>query len=177
MINRRSFICGIKGSKLTNRELIFINTYRPWGIILFSINFKNFKQSINLIIKIKTTFKDRKYPILIDQEGGRVNRLDKFLSLNELTAEYFGKLYIKDKRQFDLLYKLFIDKTCHLLLSLGININIVPVLDIKYKGSSNIIGDRLLKQPTIVSKIEIFVLIILEIIQLKLLLNIFQATV
>ena len=41
MINkRRAFIVGIKGTKLSNREILFLKTYKPWGIILFSRNIK-----------------------------------------------------------------------------------------------------------------------------------------
>tara|TARA_Y100000389_G_scaffold157381_1_gene158491 strand:- start:1605 stop:2552 length:948 start_codon:yes stop_codon:yes gene_type:complete len=154
MINRRSFITGIKGIKLTNHEIKFLNKYKPWGIILFSRNLNNTKQIKNLTSHIKKIFKDKNYPIMIDQEGGRVNRLNKMISFNTLTSDYFGKLFINDKKQFDLIYKLFIDKTCYLLSSLGININTVPVLDLHRKGSSNIIGDRSFSNNSkIVSKI------------------------
>jgi beta-N-acetylhexosaminidase len=154
MINRRSFITGIKGMKLTNQEIKFLNKYKPWGIILFSRNLNNTKQIKNLTSHIKKIFKDKNYPIMIDQEGGRVNRLNKIISFNTLTSDYFGKLFINDKKQFDLIYKLFIDKTCYLLSSLGININTVPVLDLHRKGSSNIIGDRSFSNNSkIVSKI------------------------
>ena len=91
---------------------------------------------------------------MIDQEGGRVNRLEKFISLDSLTSEYFGQLFIKNKQQFNLIYKLYIDQTSNLLIRMGININTVPVLDLRYKGSSNIIGDRSYsKNPKIVSQI------------------------
>ena len=98
MINRRSFIVGIKGTKLDNQEIKFLNQYKPWGIILFSRNLKDIKQIKSLTKKIRKIFRDKYYPIIIDQEGGRVNRLDKFISLDYLTSEYFGKLYIKDKK-------------------------------------------------------------------------------
>ena len=142
MINRRSFITGIKGTHLSNKEVEFLIKYKPWGIILFSRNLINFNQIKNLTRKIRKIFKDDKYPILIDQEGGKVNRLEKFISLKDLTSEYFGNIYNEDKKKFNVLYALFIDKTCFLLSSLGININTVPVLDLRYKGSSNIIGNR-----------------------------------
>tara|TARA_B110001452_G_scaffold80750_1_gene66047 strand:+ start:520 stop:1467 length:948 start_codon:yes stop_codon:yes gene_type:complete len=142
MINRKSFIIGIKGLKLSKQEIKFLNQYKPWGIILFSRNLKNIKQIKSLTKNIRKIFRDKRYPIMIDQEGGRVNRLDNFILLDHLTSEYFGKLYIKNKRQFNIMYKLFIDKTSNLLSYLGININTVPVLDLKYKGSSNVIGDR-----------------------------------
>ena len=51
-------------------------------------------------------------------------------------------------------YKLFIDKTSNLLKLLGVNINTVPVLDLRIKGKSNVIGDRSFSHnPKIVSKI------------------------
>jgi len=59
-----------------------------------------------------------------------------------LTSEYFGNLFTKDKKKFNIIYKLFIDKTSYLLKSIGVNINTVPVLDLRVKGASNIIGDR-----------------------------------
>ena len=154
MINRKSFIIGIKGAILSKQEINFLDQYKPWGIILFSRNLINIKQIKSLTKNIRKIFKDKNYPILIDQEGGRVNRLNKFILLDYLTSEYFGKLYTKDKRQFNLIYKLFVDKTSHLLSNLGININTVPVLDLRYKGSSNIVGDRSYsKDPKVVSKI------------------------
>jgi len=154
MIKRRSFIVGLKGITLSKQEIKFLIKYKPWGIILFSRNLKNFKQIVKLTKKIKDIFHDRKYPILIDQEGGRVNRLNRLISLDNYTSEYFGNLFVKNKREFRIFFELFINKTSFLLSSLGININTVPVLDLRYKGSSNIIGDRAYSSdPKIVSEI------------------------
>ena len=154
MINRRSFITGIKSTTLSKREKIFIRKYKPWGIILFSRNLKTIKQIQKLTNEIKKIFKDKNYPILLDQEGGRVNRLYKFLNTDPLTSMYFGNLFKKDKKKFDIYYKIFIDKTSYLLKQIGININTVPVLDIRTKGSSNIIGDRSFStNPKIIDKI------------------------
>jgi beta-N-acetylhexosaminidase len=140
--NRKAFIVGIKSTKLTSYEISFLRKYKPWGVILFSRNIKSIEQTKKLTDKIKLLFNDKKYPILIDQEGGRVNRLNKIISFDNLTSEYFGNLYKNDKKKFEILYKLFVDKTSYLLKSIGVNINTVPVLDLKIKGSSNVIGDR-----------------------------------
>ena len=154
MNKRRSFITGIKGTKLTKDEIKFLKKYKPWGVILFSRNLNNIDQIKNLTKKIKKIFNDRNYPIMIDQEGGRINRLDKFISLENLTSEYFGEIYKKNKKEFNIIYKLFIDRISNLLNDLGININTVPVLDLRYKGSSNIIGNRAFSSdPKVVSKI------------------------
>ncbi len=154
MNNRRSFITGISGTKLSNHEIKFLNHYKPWGVILFSRNLKNLKQVVKLTKSIKQIFKDKNFPILIDQEGGRVNRLKGFIELDNLSSEFFGNLYRNDRKKFNLMFNLFIDKTSFLLSNLGININTVPVLDLNHKGSSNIIGNRSYsRNPNVVSNI------------------------
>ena len=154
MNNRRSFIVGIKSTKLLLKEREFIKKYKPWGIILFSRNIINIKQAKRLTLSIRKIFKDSKYPILIDQEGGRVNRLKNIISFSNFTSEFFGKKFISKPNEFIFFYNLFIDKTSYLLKLIGVNINTSPVLDLRIKGSSNVIGDRSFsKNPRIVSKI------------------------
>ena len=154
MINRKRFITGIKSTKLNRREITFLKKYKPWGVILFTRNIKTIKQTIKLTTSIKKIFNDKKYPILIDQEGGRVNRLKNIALFQNFTSEFFGKKYVRNIKEFLILYKLYIDKTSYLLNMIGVNINTVPVLDLRVKGSSNIIGDRSFsKDPKIVSKI------------------------
>ena len=154
MNNRRSFIIGLKSLKLSAKERIFLKEFKPWGVILFARNIKNIKQASNLTSSIRKIFNDRKYPILIDQEGGRVNRLKNLISFDNLTSEFFGNKYINNLKEFKIYYKLFIDKTSYLLRSIGANINTVPVLDLRIKGASNVIGDRSFSaDPKIVSRI------------------------
>ena len=154
MINRRSFISGLNGTKLSTNEIKFLRKFKPWGIILFSRNIKSYYQTRKLTNDIRKIFKDKKYPIMIDQEGGRINRLKNIITFDSLNSNYFGNLFFKNRKEFNILYKLFIDKTSYLLNHLGININSVPVLDLQYKWSSNVIGDRSFsKNPKIVSNI------------------------
>jgi len=154
MNNRRSFIVGLKSTEISSKEQLFLKKYKPWGVILFTRNIKNLNQTKKLTSKIRNIFNDKKYPIMIDQEGGRVSRLENIISFKNLTSDFFGKKYVKDKKDFDIYFKIFIDKTSYLLKELGININSVPVLDLKISGSSKIIGDRSFsRDPNIVSKI------------------------
>ena len=81
MNNRRSFITGIKSTKLSIKEKKFLKKYKPWGVILFDRNIINIEQAFKLTSSIKKIFNDKKYPILIDQEGGRVNRLKNTINL------------------------------------------------------------------------------------------------
>ena len=157
MKNRRAFITGIKSYKLNSSEKKFLKKFKPWGVILFSRNIKSIDQTKKLTESIKKIFNDNNYPILIDQEGGRVNRLNKIISFDTLTSEYFGNLFKKDKFKFNIIYKMFIDQTSHLLKLIGANINTVPVLDTRVKGSSNIIGDRAYSNnPKLISKLGDF---------------------
>mgnify|MGYP001347657739 CR=1 FL=1 len=104
MNNRRSFITGIKGTKLNIQEINFIKKYKPWGIILFSRNINSINQTKELTNSIKKIFKNKNYPIMIDEEGGRVSRLRKFIDNSIFTAEYFGNLFNRDKKKFNIYY-------------------------------------------------------------------------
>ena len=151
---RRAFIVGLKSSTLSNKEITFLKKYKPWGVILFSRNIKSIKQAQNLTQHIKKIFNDKNYPILIDQEGGRVSRLNKFIDTSIFTAEYFGKLYSKNNKKFNIYLEIYIKQISYLLKLIGVNINTVPVLDVRRNFTNNIIYDRSYsKNPKIVSRI------------------------
>ena len=138
----KSIIFGITGCKLTREEQMFFKKTKPWGIILFSRNIHNLEQLTKLIYQIKICVKDKFFPILIDQEGGRISRLNNIVNFNLFSQQYFGDLYLKDKNFFLENYKVYINKTCEILKSAGININTVPVLDVLRKKTNTVIGDR-----------------------------------
>ena len=141
-MNRKAIICGIKGSKLTTEVKNFLKSEKPWGVILFSRNIKNINQLKLLVNKIKFLMNDKKYPILIDQEGGQVSRLNNILDFSTFSQRYFGDLYQKKKNKFFQVYALYVSKVCEILNEVGININTVPVLDVVRKNTNKIIGSR-----------------------------------
>ena len=145
-MNRKAVIFGIKGYGLTNKEKKFLKNVKPWGIILFSRNIKNITQLKILIDEIKKMLHDKKYPILIDQEGGSVSRLNKIINLSFFSQDFFARLYNKDKKLFYKVYKIYIDKVCEIFKKVGININTVPVLDVIRKNTHNVIGNRSFSQ-------------------------------
>ena len=154
MKNRKAIIFGIKGTKLTFREKRLLKNGKPWGIILFSRNIKNIKQTKDLLDQIKKIFKDKKYPILIDEEGGKVNRLKNIINLDNFNQKYFGDFFVKDDKKFKIKYKAYIDMISYILNYMGININTVPVLDIIKKNSHKIISNRSFsKNKKVVSKL------------------------
>ena len=153
-MKRKAIILGIKGTKLTSDEKRLLKNACPWGIILFSRNIDNLFQLKTLITSIKKIVNDKYYPILIDQEGGLVSRLNKIINLDLFSQRYFAKIYKNDKVFFLKLYKSYIDKICHILRNAGININTVPVLDVISKRTNKMIGSRCFSSdPQIVSKL------------------------
>jgi beta-N-acetylhexosaminidase len=153
-MKRKAVIFGLKGFKLSNQESKLISKQKPWGIILFSRNVKDLNQLKILIKKIKKAANDKNYPIIIDQEGGRVSRLNKIIDLSLFTQEYFGRLFKLDKKNFYKKYEVYINAVCAILNEVGININTTPVLDVRREKSHNIVGDRSFSSdPNVVSKL------------------------
>ncbi len=139
---RKAFIVGLKGYKITTKEINFLKKYRPWGIILFSRNIKSIEQTQLLTKKIRSIFKDKNYPIIIDEEGGKVSRLGAVIDNSLFSAKFFGKLFLKNRKKFNIYYKIYVNQISHLLNLLGININAYPVLDLYRVNSHNVIGNR-----------------------------------
>ena len=141
-MNRKALITSIKGTSLTNDEKKMIYNHKPWGIILFSRNVKDIEQLKKLIGQIKKIFNDKKYPILMDVEGGKVSRIGKIIDLKLFSQNFFEKLYVKNKKIFLTYYKIYVDSISSIFKHVGVNINTVPVLDVIRKKSHNVIGTR-----------------------------------
>ena len=141
-MNRKAVIFGVKSLKLSSKEKTFFKEVQPWGVILFSRNIKSISQLKELTTSIKNIFKSEKYPILIDQEGGKVSRLNKIIDLSYFSQQHFGKLYKLNKKKFFIHYLIYINAVSNLLNEVGININTAPVLDVERINAHNIIGSR-----------------------------------
>ena len=137
----KPLIISIKGIKLSPRERFLLTKEKPWGIILFKRNLESLNQIIRLTSLIKKITKNNHFPILIDEEGETVSRLQSLINHN-LNASFFGSLYKKDKTFCSNIYKHYIESLCKVLKMLGININTIPVLDILRLNTSKIIGKR-----------------------------------
>tara|TARA_B110000438_G_C15799006_1_gene644219 strand:+ start:45 stop:992 length:948 start_codon:yes stop_codon:yes gene_type:complete len=141
-MNRKAIIISISSDVLSNKEAALIKKEKPWGIILFKRNITTPLKTINLIRHIRKIIKDKKYPILIDEEGGTVSRLTNFLDNKLYSQKYFGELYLDNPKTAIYLYKNYLFSMMSVLKSLGVNINTTPVLDIKKKNTHKIIGSR-----------------------------------
>jgi beta-N-acetylhexosaminidase len=140
-MKKKAIIVSIKSSKLTSKEKLLLAREKPWGLILFKRNIKSSIQAKKLIKSIRYCVKDKKFPIIIDEEGSRVSRLRDLINHN-VDANYFGKLYKTDKKIAINLYKSYLRTLSNELKKLGININTIPVLDILRKNTNSVIGNR-----------------------------------
>ena len=139
---RKAAIISIKGTKLSNLEKSLLIKEKPWGVILFKRNIVSFKQTSFLTKTIRKCMNDPFYPILIDEEGGKVSRLSELFSTREFSQSFFGKLFKKNKKKGKLIYKYYLETICNILIELGININTIPVMDLLQKSTHEIIKDR-----------------------------------
>ena len=140
-MKKKAIILSLKGYKLSKKERLLISKEKPWGLILFKRNIKSLSQIKKLITEIKKLSKDKKFPILIDEEGSAVSRLSAIFNHN-FNANYFGKLYESDKKIAVNLYRHYIKTLCISLADIGININTIPVLDVLRRNTNKIIGKR-----------------------------------
>ena len=152
-MKKKAIIISIKGTKLTNKEKILLSREKPWGLILFKRNIESFNQIKELINNIKKLTKDKKFPILIDEEGVMVSRLRNIYNHN-VNAYDFGSFYKLDRKFAENIYKHYIKSLCQNLRKIGININTIPVLDVLRENTNKIIGKRSFSaNPQIVKKL------------------------
>ncbi len=135
-------IFGIASTKLSDAEKSLFTATNPLGFILFKRNCQNKQQLRQLIAELKDVTNRNKLLILIDQEGGRVSRLQPPTWRNHPAAGKCAALAQHNLQNAK--------RACYLqsriiaaeLAELGITVNCTPVLDIPTANSHNIIGDR-----------------------------------
>ena len=141
-MNRKSIILSIQSTNLSNEEKDLISKEKPWGIILFKRNIKSLNQLKKLTSQIRNTMKDSLYPILVDEEGGRVSRFSNLFDSKIFSQNFFGNLFEQNKILGKSAYESYLNTICSILKKTGININTIPVLDILKNKTHKIIGDR-----------------------------------
>ena len=123
---------------MTQRESVILKKEKPWGIILFKRNILSENQLTKLTKEIRKIMKDKKFPILVDEEGGRVSRLSNFIDNAVYNQKYFGDMYKSNKSIATDLYQTYIRSLSKILLKTGININTCPVLDLVIEATQTI---------------------------------------
>src|ERR1700686_1255538 len=93
----RAFITGVSGPELNAAEREFIRAERPWGFILFKRNIDTPAQVTQLVGELRRELGEPDAPVLIDQEGGRVQRLGPPHWPAYPAGAVFGRLYDIDR--------------------------------------------------------------------------------
>jgi beta-N-acetylhexosaminidase len=135
-------ILGCAGPVLTDDEVAFFREVQPWGFILFRRNIETPDQVRALTDALRHTVGRADAPILIDQEGGRVQRLGPPHWRRYPPGRAYGTLATNDPLVRREVARLGARLMAHDLTSLGINVDCLPVLDLPQKGAHDIIGDR-----------------------------------
>lgn len=142
MSENKAMIMGLKGPELSREERDFFRAERPWGFILFARNLVEAAQVKDLVAALRDSVGRPQAPVLIDQEGGRVQRLRPPLAPRYPAGAVIGELYRRDPGLG--CRAAWLQGRLHAfdLAGYGINVDCIPVLDVPIEGSSNVIGDR-----------------------------------
>jgi beta-N-acetylhexosaminidase len=136
-----AFISGLAGVKLEPQEAAVLRAARPCGIILFARNVAD-PERVRRLSDAAREAVGHDILVLIDQEGGRVQRLKPPHWRQLPCAAAYGRLYADDPAAACRAARLAAQLTAVDLRTVGINTNCVPVLDVPSPGSHDIIGDR-----------------------------------
>jgi beta-N-acetylhexosaminidase len=138
----RAFIAGCSGPNLTPEEAAFFRDAAPWGFILFKRNIETPEQVRALCDSLRETVGRADAPVLIDQEGGRVQRMGPPHWPKYPAGSAYGRVHANDPLVRREIARLGGRLIAHDLREVGINVDCVPVLDVPVEGSHAIIGDR-----------------------------------
>jgi beta-N-acetylhexosaminidase len=137
----RAFISGLAGLTLTANERPFLRETQPWGMILFKRNISDPRQVTELI----DSFRDivgRRAPVLVDQEGGRVQRLGPPHWPVYPPGARYSELYDRDPASGLAAARLAGHLIAADLAALGIDVDCLPIADVPVPGADAVIGNR-----------------------------------
>ena len=139
---QKAFITGLSGPLITAEERAFLARERPAGLILFTRNCIEAGQIRRLVAEFRAAAGGADVLVLIDQEGGRVQRLRPPLARILPPAAAFADLFESDPSGAVEAARLVARLTAEDLTGFGIDTSCAPVLDVPAPGAHDIIGDR-----------------------------------
>ncbi len=137
----RAFITGIAGPALTGEERQFLKETQPWGAIVFKRNVGDPEALRRLIEEVRAAL-EWNAPVLVDQEGGRVQRLGPPHWPSYPPGAAYGALYDRDRDKGLAAARLGARLIAADLTALGIDVNCAPIADVPVRGADPVVGDR-----------------------------------
>src|SRR6195256_1300523 len=141
-MSTRAFITGVSGPELTAAEREFIGSEWPWGFILFKRNIETPTQVILLVRELRESIDEPDAPVLIDQEGGRVQRFGPPHWPVYPPGAVFGTLYDIDPTLGLTAARLSAWLMAADLIDLGVTVDCLPLADVPVAGADAVIGNR-----------------------------------
>jgi beta-N-acetylhexosaminidase len=138
----RAVIFGCDGHELTAEEQAFFREAQPWGFILFKRNCESPDQVRKLTASMRALVGRPDAPVLIDQEGGRVQRLRGDQWRSRPAPASFGALNRQDPSMAREMAYTNARLMAKDLLDIGVNVDCTPCVDVPIEGAHDIIGDR-----------------------------------
>ena len=138
----RAFITGVLGLELSADERDFLRSERPWGFIVFKRNVDTPEQVVRLVRELRDAVDRPDAPVLIDQEGGRVQRLRPPHWPDYPAGAIFSRLYDIDPALGLSAARLSARLIAADLEELGINVDCLPLADVPVADADAVIGDR-----------------------------------
>ena len=135
-------ILGCQGPELSAEEQAFFRSAQPWGFILFGRNVAGPEQVKRLVAGLRETVGRPDAPVLVDQEGGRVQRLGPPHWRRFPPGRAYGELASGDPTFRRQIARLGGRLLAHDLAALGVNVDCLPVLDVPDPRGHEVIGDR-----------------------------------
>jgi beta-N-acetylhexosaminidase len=137
----RAFITGVSGPELTDAERAFVRETQPWGLIVFKRNIAEPDALRRLTGEFRAAL-GRDAPVLIDQEGGRVQRMGRPSWPKYPPAAVYGAFYDSDRASGLAAARLGARLIAADLAAVGIDVDCMPIADVPVAGADAVIGDR-----------------------------------
>jgi beta-N-acetylhexosaminidase len=141
-MSTRAFITGVSGPALSPAEREFLRAQLPWGFILFKRNIETPLQIATLVRELRDSIGQPEAPVLIDQEGGRVQRLGPPHWPVYPSGALFGVLYDRDPALGLSAARLSARLIAADLADSGITVDCLPLADMPVAGADAVIGNR-----------------------------------
>jgi beta-N-acetylhexosaminidase len=137
----RAFITGLAGLEISASERAFLRDARPWGLIIFKRNVRS-PQQISTLVQSFRDVVGGNAPVLVDQEGGRVQRLGPPNWPVFPPGARYGELYDREQASGLAAARLGGHLIAADLRPLGIDVDCLPIGDVPVAGGDPVIGDR-----------------------------------
>jgi beta-N-acetylhexosaminidase len=137
----RAFITGLAGTTMTPDERAFLREREPWGFIIFQRNIETPAQVRRLTASVRDAV-GREAPVLVDQEGGRVQRLGPPHWPPYPPGADYGRLYDRNAAEGIRAAYLGARLIAADLAGVGVDVDCLPIADVPVAGANSVIGDR-----------------------------------